>query len=191
MISQGFELESYVSPVREIHITTGVTYARTIYAKSLVGNKAGTVPLDPALFLLENNTNSNAPRWVVTGSFAWTPKLGNTGLTGLAYIDARTTSAYNTGSDLYPEKAQQSYTVSNARIGIRDADERWALEFWGQNIFNEKYTQVVFNSPLQSSGPNNQSIAQLGRGGVTMTNQVFSAYMAEPRTYGITLRGKF
>jgi outer membrane receptor protein involved in Fe transport len=191
LISQGFELESYVSPVREIRITTGVTYARTIYAKSLVGNGAGTVPLDPALFLLENNTNSNAPRWVVTGSFAWTPKLGNTGLTGLAYIDARTTSAYNTGSDLYPEKAQQSYTVSNIRLGIRGAEERWAFEFWGQNIFNERYTQVVFNSPLQSTGPNNQSISQLGRGTTTMTNQLFSAYMAEPRTYGITLRGKF
>jgi outer membrane receptor protein involved in Fe transport len=191
LISQGFELESYVSPVREIRITTGVTYARTIYAKSLVGNGAGTVPLDPALFLLENNTNSNAPRWVVTGSFAWTPKLGDTGLTGLAYIDARTTSAYNTGSDLYPEKAQQSYTVSNIRLGIRGAEERWAFEFWGQNIFNERYTQVVFNSPLQSSGPNNQSISQLGRGTTTMTNQLFSAYMAEPRTYGITLRGKF
>jgi outer membrane receptor protein involved in Fe transport len=191
LISQGFELESYVSPVREIRITTGVTYARTTYAKSLVGNGAGTVPLDPALFLLENNTNSNAPRWVVTGSFAWTPTLGNTGLTGLAYIDARTTSAYNTGSDLYPEKVQQSYTVSNIRLGIRGAEERWALEFWGQNIFNEKYTQVVFNSPLQSTGPNNQSTAQLGRGTTTMTNQLFSAYMAEPRTYGITLRGKF
>ncbi|MBO9670271.1 MAG: TonB-dependent receptor [Sphingobium sp.] len=191
LISQGFELETYVAPVRDIRITTGVTYARTIYAKSLVGNKTGTVPLDPALFLLEGNTNSNAPRWVVTGSFAWTPTLGDTGLTGLVYIDARTTSAYNTGSDLYPEKRQPSYTVSNARLGIRGKDERWALEFWGQNIFNERYTQVVFNSPLQSSGPNNQSTAQLGRGGVTMTNQLFSAYMAEPRTYGVTLRGKF
>ena len=191
LTSQGIEIETYVSPVHEIRITTGVTYAKTTYAKSLVGNASGTVPLDPALFLLEGNTNSNAPRWVVTSSFAWTPTLGNSGLTGLAYIDARTTSSYNTGSDLYPEKVQQSYTVANARVGIRGKDERWALEFWGQNIFNEKYTQVVFNSPLQSSGPNNQSTAQLGRGTTTMTNQLFSAYMAEPRTYGITLRGKF
>jgi hypothetical protein len=24
-----------------------------------------------------------------------------------------------------------------------------------------------------------------------MTNQIFSSFMAEPRTYGVTLRGKF
>jgi outer membrane receptor protein involved in Fe transport len=191
LVSKGVEIETFVSPIRAIRITTGVTYAATDYRSSLVGNGAGTVPLDPALFLLEGNTNSNAPRWVVTGSFAWTPSLGSSGLTGLLYIDARTTSGYNSGSDLYPEKRQQSYTVSNMRIGVRGRDERWALEFWGQNIFNEKYQQVVFNSPLQSSGPNNQSTAQLGRSGATMTNQLFSAYTSEPRTYGVTLRGKF
>ncbi|HZV57586.1 MAG TPA: hypothetical protein VFF89_07930, partial [Sphingobium sp.] len=80
---------------------------------------------------------------------------------------------------------------ANARLGVRGPDERWAIELWGQNIFNERYTQVAFNSPLQSSAPNNQSVNQLGRSGATMSNQLFSAYLAEPRTYGITLRGKF
>jgi hypothetical protein len=45
---------------------------------------------------------------------------------------------------------------------------------------------------LQSTGPNNQSVAQLGKSynGVptAMTNQLFSAYLGEPRTYGVTLR---
>ena len=193
LISEGFEIEGYVNPIREVRITTGVTHARTDFVDQLVGNGAGTIPLDPALFLLEGNTNSNAPRWVVTGSFAWTPRIGNSGMSALFYIDARSTSSYNTGSDLYPEKKQPAYTVANARIGLRGPSDGWAIEFWGQNIFNEKYTQVAFNSPLQSSGPNNQSVSQLGRGTppVGMTNQLFSAYMAEPRTYGITLRGKF
>ena len=112
-------------------------------------------------------------------------------MSALFYLDARTTSKYNTGSDLYPEKRQPSYSVFNGRIGLRGAQERWSLEFWGQNSFNEKFEQVIFNSPLQSSGPNNHSVAQLGRSGATMTNQLFSAYMGEPRTYGVTLRGKF
>ncbi len=191
LTSDGAELEAYVSPARNLRIATGVTYAKTDFADQLVGNGNGTIPLDPALFLLEGNTNSNAARWVVTSSVSWTPSLGSGGMSGLFYIDQRSTSSYNTGSDLYPEKAQQGFTVSNARIGLRGPREAWAIEFWGQNIFNEKYTQVVFNSPLQSSGPNNQSYAQLGRAGATMTNQLFSAYLAEPRTYGITLRGKF
>jgi outer membrane receptor protein involved in Fe transport len=100
------------------------------------------------------------------------------------------TSDYNTGSDLYPEKMQDGYIVTNARIGVRGPDEHWAIEFWGQNIFNTDYAQVVFNSPLQSSGPSNQSTGQLGKTG-TMSNQLYSGYLAEPRTYGVTLRGKF
>ncbi len=191
LTSDGAEIEAYVSPARNLRIVAGVTYAKTDFTDQLVGNGDGTIPLDPALFLLEGNTNSNAARWVVTSSVSWTPSIGSNGLSALFYIDQRSTSSYNTGSDLYPEKAQQGFTVSNARIGLRGRDDIWAIEFWGQNIFNEKYTQVIFNSPLQSSSPANQSYAQLGRGGATMSNQLFSAYLAEPRTYGITLRGKF
>jgi len=191
LVSEGVEIEAYVSPSRTVRIATGLTYAKTDFADRLVGNGSGSIPLDPALYLLEGNTNSNAPRYVVTGSVSWTPPLGSSGLTGLVYVDARATSSYNTGSDLYPEKKQQGYTVANARLGVRGPDERWAIELWGQNIFNERYTQVAFNSPLQSSAPNNQSVNQLGRSGATMSNQLFSAYLAEPRTYGITLRGKF
>jgi iron complex outermembrane receptor protein len=44
---------------------------------------------------------------------------------------------------------------------------------------------------VQGTGPNNQTSAQLGRSGTVMTNQIFSSFMAEPRTYGVTLRGKF
>jgi outer membrane receptor protein involved in Fe transport len=190
LISQGIELEAYVSPVRDVRASLGVTYTKAKFANQLVGNEQGTIPLDPSLFLLPGQTNSNAPRWVTTMSLAWTPDIPGTRLSGLFYVDNRMTSDYNTGSDLYPEKMQDGYIVTNARIGLRGPDERWAIEFWGQNIFNTNYTQVAFNSPLQSSGPNNQSTGQLGRTG-TMSNQLYSAYLAEPRTYGVTLRGKF
>jgi len=189
LVSQGVELEAYIAPTRYLRGTAGVTYTKAKFADRLVGNESGSVPLDPALFLLPNATNSNAPRWVTTASLAWTPPIGSN-LSALVYVDGRMTDDYNTGSDLYPEKEQDGYIVANARIGIRGPDERWAIEFWGQNIFNTGYTQVAFNSPLQSSSPNNQSVAQLGRFG-TMSNQLFSAYLAEPRTYGVTLRGKF
>jgi iron complex outermembrane receptor protein len=190
LISRGVEIEAYVVPARNFRWTAGVTYTRAKFADQLVGNAAGTQPLDPALFLLEGNDNSNAPRWVTTASVAWTPEFGGLGYSGLFYIDGRMTSDYNTGSDLYPEKEQDGYIVANARVGLRGPNQAWAIEFWGQNIFNSSYTQVAFNSPLQSSGPNNQSTSQLGRFG-TMSNQLFSAYLAEPRTYGITVRGKF
>ncbi len=190
LISEGVEIEFNVNPARNFRVNAGLTYSRAKFAKRLVGSEDGTVPLDTALFLLPGSTNSNAPHWVTTASAAWTPDVGSSGLSALFYVDTRLTSDFNTGSDLYPEKVQDGYMVVNARIGLRGPDQRWAIEFWGQNIFNEKYMQVAFNSPLQSSSPNNQSVAQLGTFG-TMSNQLFSAYLAEPRTYGITLRGKF
>jgi len=187
LVSQGVEIELSASPIRNVRVSGGLTYAETKFKKRLVGSNDGQTPLDPALFLLPGNTNSNAPEIVTTMSFAWTPDIGSSGLSALFYFDGRMTGDYNTGSDLFPEKNQDGYSVWNARVGIRGPEERWAVEFWGQNIFNEKYTQVAFNSPLQGSG----SSTAVAAGAIPNATQLFSAYLAEPRTYGITLRGKF
>ncbi|MCP1470119.1 outer membrane receptor protein involved in Fe transport [Sphingobium sp. OAS761] len=197
LISQGVELELVATPARNIRVTGGLTYARAKFANRLVGSSDGRVPLDPALFLLPGSINSNAPQVVTTASFAWTPEIGSSGLSALFYVDGRMTGDYNTGSDLFPEKAQDGYAVVNARIGLRGPDQRWAIELWGQNIFNQDYTQVAFSSPLQSSSPCTSTTGQFGTlcgrpaAPVTMANQLISAYLAEPRTWGITLRGSF
>jgi iron complex outermembrane receptor protein len=184
--AQGVEVEASIYPASDLAITAGYTYARTRYRNNLVGRDNGLVPLAPALFLLPGNQLSNAPENVITSSIAWTPRLGTGGLSGLVYVDQRTSGDYNTGSDLFPEKRQDGFTTVNARIGVRGADERWAVEFWGQNIFNKNYAQVAFNTPFQGAG----TVAQVQAFGTT-ANQTFSAYLAEPRTYGLTLRGKF
>ncbi len=187
LISQGVELELSASPINYVRVSGGLTYAKAKFRNRLVGSGDGTAALDPALFLLPGSLNSNAPEYVATVSFAWTPPLGSGGLSGLLYFDGRMNSDYNTGSDLFTEKEQDGFSVWNARIGVRGPEDRWAVEFWGQNIFNTDYTQVAFNSPLQGSG----SLAQVQAGSSAAGTQLFSAYLAEPRTYGITLRGKF
>jgi hypothetical protein len=172
-------------PAPDVAVTAGYTYADTKYRRNLVGSSGGEA-LSNALFLLPGSQLSNAPKHVVTASFAYTPELGSSGLSGLFYVDTRMTSDYNTGSDLFPEKAQDGFALVNARIGIRGPAQRWAVELWGQNIFNQKYQQVAFNTPFQGAG----SIAQTQAFGV-VGNQLFSSFLAEPRTYGVTLRGKF
>lgn len=185
--TQGFELEGALVPARNFRLAAGLTYARTKYRNNLVGNKSGA-PLDAALRELPGDNLSNAPELVATSSITWTPEIGNSGLTGLLYIDGRLTSDYNTGSDLFPQKEQDSYAIFNARVGLRGPDERWSVELWGQNIFNKNYAQVAFSSPFQagaSSAPfNDANNYPSGR-------QIFSQFLAEPRTYGVTLRGKF
>ena len=190
LISQGVELELSATPVRNVRLSGGFTYARAKFANRLVGSGDGTVPLDPALFLLPGSINSQAPEAVTTVSASWTPPLGSNGLSALFYVDGRMSSDFNTGSDLFPEKRQDGYAVFNARVGIRGPQQRWAVEFWGQNIFNQDYTQVAFSSPRQSSSPSTSTTGQFALG-APMANQLISAYLAEPRTYGVTLRGSF
>ncbi len=194
--STGVEIEATLVPHRDIRMNLGVTYADTRYRDNLVGNDSGA-PLNPALRMLPGDNLSNAPEIVATASFAWTPDIGSTGLSGLFYIDSRLTDDFNTGSDLFPQKEQSSYVVVNGRVGIRGKDERWALEFWAQNLFNEQYAQVAFNSPFQQGGSTTPPYAP----GFTVApfadpqypggRQMFSQFLAEPRTYGITGRIKF
>lgn len=186
--SEGFELEASLVPARSFRMTAGLTYAKTKYRGQLVGNNSGA-PLDQALRLLPGNNLSNAPELVATGSVAWTPDIGSSGLTGLVYLDGRMTSDYNTGSDLFPQKAQDGYAIFNARIGIRGPDEKWGIEFWGQNIFNKQYAQVAFNSPFQEGATS--ATAAFADPQYPGGRQIFSQFLAEPRTYGVTLRGKF
>jgi outer membrane receptor protein involved in Fe transport len=186
VVSQGVELEAALAPARDFRITAGLTYANTKYRDNLVGNNAGA-PLNQALRKLPGDNLSNAPELVVTGSAAWTPDIGSSGLSGLFYVDTRLSSDYNTGSDLFPQKQQEAFAVVNARIGIRGPNERWAVEFWGQNIFNQDYAQVAFNSPFQEGAATAAFQDPQYPGG----RQLFSQFLAEPRTYGITLRGRF
>ena len=194
--STGVELEASFSPMRDLRINLGFTYADTKYRNNLVGRDDGS-PLNPALRELPGNNISNAPKTVGTGALAYTPRIGSSGLSGLFYVDARVTGKYNTGSDLFPQKGQKGYSLVNGRVGIRGPNESWALELWAQNLFNKNYAQVAFNSPFQQGGSTQPPYAA----GFTHApfidpqfpggRQLFSMFLGEPRTFGMTLRAKF
>ncbi|QDH33162.1 TonB-dependent receptor [Porphyrobacter sp. YT40] len=184
--TQGLELEAQMNPAADLNIAAGLTYAKTDYREDLVGNAAGA-PLDPALRKLPGDNLSNAPEWVATGSFTWTPAIGDSGLSALFYMDGRLTSDFNTGSDLFPQKEQDGFALFNARVGIRGPEQKWSIEFWGQNIFDKDYAQVAINSPFQAGTTSAPFVDPQYPGG----RQIFSQFLAEPRTYGITGRFNF
>jgi outer membrane receptor protein involved in Fe transport len=172
VVAQGVEIEAAITPVRNVRASLGITYADTSYEDFLVGSNTGD-PLDPALRLLPDDNLSNAPELVGTASFTWTPEIGTSGMRGLFYINARAVDDYNTGSDLLYGKEQDGYVVVNSRVGITNIGGAFSIEGWVQNLFDEQYTQVAFNTPFVAP------------------QQTYSAFLAEPRTYGVTLRGKF
>ncbi len=172
VVAKGVEIEANLSPVRDLTATVGLTYADTSFADNLIGNEDGT-PLDPALRLLPGDNMSNAPEIVATSSLSWTPPIGDSGMRGLFFVNARMTSDYNTGSDLLYGKEQDGFVVVNGRIGVTNIGGSFSVEGWVQNLFDTDYTQVAFNTPFVAE------------------QQTYSAFLAEPRTYGVTVRAEF
>ena len=184
LVSKGVELEAAIFPARFIAVNLGFTYADTKYQNNLVGINGRAFA--PTSFQLPQARISNAPQYVITGGAGYSPDIGNTGLSGLAYLDFRYQGDVNTGSDLDPEKQQDGYLVVNGRLGIYGKDKRWGLEVFGQNLFNKLYQQIAADAPLQGGG----TIGGVRRGSAA-ANQLFIAFPGEPRTYGITARFKF
>jgi outer membrane receptor protein involved in Fe transport len=140
----------------------GLTYAQTEYGNDLLP--------DPDLHLLPGGQMSFAPEWSGNASATYEWDIGSN-LMGRFNVGAKYMSDYNTGSDLDPEKAQDAYTLVNARIGFGSQDRRWMVEFWGQNLTDETYKQVGIDAPIQAGS--------------------WNAYLGAPRTYGMTLRVRY
>ena len=183
--SMGVELEVFTRPMEDVNWNFGTIFADTRYRDNLVGSDGR--PLTNALFQLPGRRISNSNEWTITSSLAWTPPVGGRGMRGLVYADVRHMSQFNTGSDLDIEKVQGDFTVVNARLGLHGPDRMWGVEVFAQNLFDEDFVQVAFDAPIQGSGTERGVRA----GFYPRSTQLFGAFLGEPRTYGLTLRGKF
>jgi len=162
--SQGVDMDFiWRTPAAGLSFQGGVTYAETEYTKP---------PLTAGVLSAArlNDRVSFAPLW--SGSLSATYELAIGGNLKLrSNLGGKYSSSYNTGSNLAPQKVQDAYTVLNARAGIGSADDHWAVELWSQNVTDEEYAQVMFDSVLQTGS--------------------FDSYLGSPRTYGVTARIKF
>jgi outer membrane receptor protein involved in Fe transport len=190
--SVGVELEAFTRLLPDLSVNAGLVMANTKYRDNLVG--ADGRALTNALFQLPGRRISNSAEWTATGSFAWTPPIGGSGLRGLVYADVRHMSRFNTGSDLDLEKTQDAFNVVNARVGLHGPDNRWAIELWSQNLFDEDFMQVAFDAPIQGGCTTRGAIAGFcgttSSGVPNRATQLFGAFLGEPRTFGVTLRGR-
>jgi iron complex outermembrane receptor protein len=191
--STGLEVEVFTRPFRDVNFNVGMTWAHTRYRDNLVG--ASGEALSGSLFQLSNSQISNASELVTTASLSWTPPVGSSGMRALFYIDGRHMSEFNTGSDLDVEKIQEHFGVVNGRIGLHGANDRWGVEVWAQNLFDKTYKQVGFDMPVQGGCTQNGALngycgVLANYGNITRSQQLYGAFLGEPRTFGITLRGK-
>jgi outer membrane receptor protein involved in Fe transport len=183
--SKGVDVDFiWFTPIRGLAIQSGLTYADTKYGDQ-------PIPNDPnnALVLLPGSQLSLAPKYSASASLTYEHPVGDS-LKARFNIGAKYSSKYNTGSDLFPPKEQKGYTVVNGRIAIGSQDDKWAVELWGQNLFDEEYTQVAFNGFLQGTSGLSAANATYGATGFPDTI-TYDAFLGAPRTYGVTLRSKF
>jgi iron complex outermembrane receptor protein len=168
--SKGAEFDTtWATPVSGLSLSGGVTYAFTN-----ITDFGGSLPLfapNLATSLSRlNNRLSFAPLWSGVAAATYTVPMSST-LEFHANVNEKYNSSYNTGSDLDPRKLQGGYGLLNARLGLGAPDGKWTVEIWGANLANKGYYQVAFDAPIQYG-------------------QV-DAFLADPRTFGITARTKF
>jgi hypothetical protein len=165
----------YRTPIG-VDIQGGVTYSHTDVTDPGAN-------LDLFNNLRESNRMPFAPIW--SGSLALTYKhtFGDYALG--SNIGAKYNSDYNTGSNLDPRKKQDAYTLVNARLSFGSADDKWAVELWGQNITNAEYAQVMFDGTFQGSSASGTPTAPAN------PTSTIDAFLGAQRLYGVSLILKF
>jgi iron complex outermembrane recepter protein len=168
--SKGAEFDtSWATPVSGLSLGGGVTYAFTNITEFGDSLPLFAPNLATSLSRL-NNRLSFAPLWSGVANATYTVPISSS-LQFRASVSEKYSSSYNTGSDLDPRKLQGAYGLVDARLGLGSPDGKWAVEVWGANLANKYYYQVAFDAPFQF-------------------NQI-DAFLADPRTFGMTARVKF
>jgi outer membrane receptor protein involved in Fe transport len=168
--SKGAEFDTtWATPLSGLSLSGGVTYAFTNIT-DFGGSLSLFAPNLATSLTRLNDRLSFAPLWSGVAAATYTVPLSSS-LEFRASISEKYSSSYNTGSDLDPRKLQGAYGIVNARLGLGAPDGKWTVEVWGANLANKGYYQVAFDAPFQY-------------------NQI-DAFLADPRTFGITVRTKF
>jgi iron complex outermembrane recepter protein len=191
--SEGVELDFvWAPPIDGITFNGGFAYALTEYQKDLggVGRPGSFLALNPGLLNLPGNQLTSAPLWTVSGGATYEREVG-ANLMFKAYLDARYTSDYRTGSNLDPRKTTEAYTLINGRVGLGHIDETWSVELWGRNLTDERYAQITFDAFAQGSAPALNSAFDSATAANARANSTIGAFLGEPRTWGITLKAGF
>ncbi|MGB7404323.1 MAG: TonB-dependent receptor [Pacificimonas sp.] len=175
--TQGVEIESTVRPHDNINFNLGLTYTDAEYPNDCAGDQTSI-----------NVTNlcgvslTNAPEFVGIAGATYENDISGTSLdfflNGQVRMesDRRTSTqkfdpAITTSQVLVPFDTQDGNIKVNLRAGIGSQDDLWTIEGFVTNLTNEVTRGVTFNTVLRSGSR--------------------SAFVQEPRSYGVTVRTKF
>ena len=180
--STGAEAELFGRIAGGLSANLGVTFTNARYPKDCMS--AAYLAANPTQTpsLLCGSSLTNAPRWAGVVGLTYDGPLNNSGWTllvngNIQYASSRRTSttAIETNRTPVPLDTQGDTAKINLRAGIGLPGDKISFEVWGTNITNERIRTITFNTPL--------------RGGSGYRDR--SAFVEEPRMYGVTARVKF
>ncbi len=125
---------------------------------------------DPGNVAFSGKPMEQSPKWTSISSATWKFPLGDSGFMGTAYADARYVSDQYLAS-FDPLRIQEAYTLVNARFSVSAPEDKWRVELWARNLFDTEYARRKIPSTFQGGS--------------------YSAFLGDPRTYGVTLRANF
>ncbi|MCP5397172.1 MAG: TonB-dependent receptor [Sphingomonadaceae bacterium] len=174
--TQGVELESTIRPSDNFTVNLGVTYTDAHYPSDCAGTLTS-----PNVTNLCGISLTNAPTWVGIMGATYTSDVGSSMkmfLNGQVRMesDRRTSTQKFDPADplaqtLVPFDTQDGNFKINLRAGLSSSEDTWGIEAFVTNLTNQVTRAVTFNTVPRSGSR--------------------SAFIQEPRSYGITLRGKF
>lgn len=164
--SRGVEFDARATPIDGLTLTAAGTYNDAYYV-SYKSAPAQYLTSYQTTIDLSGRTASGAPKWSLTGAAEYVRHAGSVDLYGGG--DASYRSGYYAAVNLDPFSFVPGYTLLGLHAGVRHPDGRWDVSVWVRNLTDKDY----FNTKALST--------QFG---------VVNAALGEPRTFGLTLRGK-
>ncbi len=144
--TQGVELEGLFRPTDAITLNAAATFVNAEYGK-------GNTPI-AGLERLPGNVLTAAPETTLTGGISYDSDISGTNLRALANFNVRYQSEQFLNTSLKPETLQDAYAIANARIGIGGAEGDWTVELFATNLFDEDYSILINDAPLQTGSFN-------------------------------------
>ncbi len=164
--TRGVEIDARANPLPGLTLTAAGTYDDARYVRY---RNAPSPFLQSYLTSVDvsGRPASGASKWAITGSANYVYNVRDL----QAYVggDASYRSGFYAAVNLDPFSYVPGYALLGAHVGLRREDARWDVSLWVRNLTDKNYY-------------NTRSIS-------TAYGTVLAA-LGEPRTFGITLRGK-
>lgn len=177
--ARGFELETFALPYEWLTIASGVAYVDAKYDSFVGGNCIRTPfgvepdasePNFPAVCDNSGNIVDGAPEWTVFASAQMEHQLSNDNvLYGQLDVNWKDEAPGSSAND--PNLFDDSYALTNFRLGYRFGEGNYDMSLWVKNLFDEDYTNGGFNSVIREGS--------------------LTSYHTEPQTFGVTLRATY